>query len=61
MKNVYPMIDNGFVSLYDYPKIILMQSQESIGFIKNNKITFYEQKISKKEIMKRNLKRTTNK
>lgn len=61
MKKVYPMIDNGFVSLYDYPKIILMQSQESIGFMKDNKITFYEQKISKKEIMKRNLKRTTNK
>lgn len=61
MKSVHPKFIDRILSwsLYNYPR--LMQSQESIGFIKDNKITFYEQKISKKEIMKRNLRRTTNK
>lgn len=61
MKNNYPMYNNGLVGLYDYSKIIKMQSQEPIGKVSNQKIIIKDDSITSKNITKRSLKRTTKK
>ena len=56
----YPTYDNGFVSTINYEKLIKMQSQEPIVVIpRKNSLNYQSQKSS--AVLKRSIKRTTNK
>lgn len=60
MKQNYPMYNNGFVSTINYEKLIKMQSQEPIVIIEK-KVSLKNQNNRNKVVLKKNLKRTTNK
>lgn len=60
MKQNYPMYNDGFVSTINYEKLIKMQSQEPIVTIER-KVSLKNQNNRNKVILKKNLKRTTNK
>ncbi len=60
MKQNYPMYNDGFVSTINYEKLIKMQSQEPIIIIER-KVSLKNQNNRNKVVLKKNLKRTTNK
>jgi len=60
MKQNYPMYNDGFVSTINYEKLIKMQSQEPIVIIER-KVSLKNQNNRNKVVLKKNLKRTTNK
>ena len=60
MKHNYPMYNDGFVSTINYEKLIKMQSQEPIVTIER-KVSLKNQNNRNKVVLKKNLKRTTNK
>lgn len=60
MKQNYPMYNDGFVSTINYEKLIKMQSQEPIVIIER-KVSLKNQNNTNKVVLKKNLKRTTNK
>ncbi len=60
MKQNYPMYNDGFVSTINYEKLIKMQSQEPIVTIER-KVSLKNQNNRNKVVLKKNLKRTTNK
>lgn len=60
MKQNYPMHNDGFVSTINYEKLIKMQSQEPIVIIER-KVSLKNQNNRNKVVLKKNLKRTTNK
>ncbi len=60
MKQNYPMYNDGFISTINYEKLIKMQSQEPIVIIER-KVSLKNQNNRNKVVLKKNLKRTTNK
>lgn len=60
MKQNYPMYNDGLVSTINYEKLIKMQSQEPIVTIER-KVSLKNQNNRNKVVLKKNLKRTTNK
>ena len=60
MKQNYPMYNDDFVSTINYEKLIKMQSQEPIVIIER-KVSLKNQNNRNKVVLKKNLKRTTNK
>lgn len=60
MKQNYPMYNDGFISTINYEKLIKMQSQEPIAIIER-KVSLKNQNNRNKVVLKKNLKRTTNK
>lgn len=60
MKQNYPMYNDEFVSTINYEKLIKMQSQEPIVTIER-KVSLKNQNNRNKVVLKKNLKRTTNK
>ena len=60
MKQNYPMYNDGFISTINYEKLIKMQSQEPIVTIER-KVSLKNQNNRNKVVLKKNLKRTTNK
>ena len=60
MKQNYPMYNDGFISTINYEKLIKMQSQEPIVIIER-KVSLKNQNNKNKVVLKKNLKRTTNK
>ena len=60
MKQNYPMYNDGFVSTINYEKLIKMQSQKPIVIIER-KVSLKNQNNRNKVVLKKNLKRTTNK
>lgn len=60
MKHNYPMYNDGLVSTINYEKLIKMQSQEPIVTIER-KVSLKNQNNRNKVVLKKNLKRTTNK
>lgn len=60
MKQNYPMYNDGLVSTINYEKLIKMQSQEPIVIIER-KVSLKNQNNRNKVVLKKNLKRTTNK
>ena len=60
MKQNYPMYNDGFISTINYEKLIKMQSQEPMVIIER-KVSLKNQNNRNKVVLKKNLKRTTNK
>lgn len=60
MRQNYPMYNDGLVSTINYEKLIKMQSQEPIVTIER-KVSLKNQNNRNKVVLKKNLKRTTNK
>ena len=60
MKQNYPMYNDVFISTINYEKLIKMQSQEPIVIIER-KVSLKNQNNRNKVVLKKNLKRTTNK
>lgn len=60
MKQNYPMCNDGLVSTINYEKLIKMQSQEPIVTFEK-KVYLKSQNNRNKVVLKKNLKRTTNK
>ena len=60
MKQNYPMYNDGFISTINYEKLIKIQSQEPIVIIER-KVSLKNQNNRNKVVLKKNLKRTTNK
>ena len=60
MKQNYPMYNDGFISTINYEKLIKMQRQEPIVIIER-KVSLKNQNNRNKVVLKKNLKRTTNK
>ena len=60
MKQNYPMYNDGFVSTINSEKLIKMQSQKPIVIIER-KVSLKNQNNRNKVVLKKNLKRTTNK
>ncbi len=56
----YPTYDNGFISTIDYPKLIQMQSQEPIVTF-SKKVSVKNQIKDNNKVVKKCLRRTTNK
>lgn len=56
----YPTYSNGFISMIDYSKIIKMQSQEPICTF-SKKVSLKNNIQNNNKVVKKCLKRTTNK